>query len=75
MMEPWGESLYRAAAFIAAIVAMLAVFNFIYNLSQGEPIVPLPALALAGIVWLTGLGCRWVLGTREAGRRHNMKQA
>ena len=45
MIEPWGESLYRAAAFIAAIVAMLAIFNFIYNLSHGEPIVSLPALA------------------------------
>ena len=74
MIEPWGESLYRAAAFIAAIVAMLAVFNFIYNLSHGEPIVPLPALALAGIVWLTGLGCRYVLGAHEAERGQKMKQ-
>ena len=74
MIEPWGKSLYRAAAFIAAIVAMFAVFNFIYNLSQGEPIVPVPALALAGIVWLTGLGCRCVLSAREAERAHNMKK-
>ncbi|MGA6937683.1 MAG: hypothetical protein WB041_20205 [Pseudolabrys sp.] len=53
---------------------MLAVFDFIYNLSQGEPIVPLPALVLAGIVWLTGRGCRFVLGAHEAERGHKMKQ-
>jgi hypothetical protein len=73
-MEPWEEGFCRAAASIAAIIAMLAVFNFIYNLSQGEPIVSLPALVLAGIVWLTGLGCRFVLGAHEAERGHKMKQ-
>ena len=72
MIEPWGESLYRAAAFIAAIVAMVAVFNFIYNLSQGEPIIPVPALALAGIMWLAGLGCRCAWDAREAERGQNM---
>ena len=75
MTESWGESLYRAAAYIAAVVALLAMVNFIANFSESEPIVPLPALALAVIVWLTGVGCRAVLGAREAERvRHNMKQ-
>ena len=75
MTESWGESLYRAAAYIAAMVALLAMVNFIANFSESEPIVPLPALALAVIVWLTGVGCRAVLGAREAERvRHNMKQ-
>ena len=54
---------------------MLAMVNFIANFSESEPIVPLPAVALAVIVWLTGVGCRAVLGAREAERvRHNMKQ-
>jgi hypothetical protein len=75
MTESWGESLYRAAAYIAAMVALLAMVNFIANFSESEPIVPLPAVALAVIVWLTGVGCRAVLGAREAERvRHNMKQ-
>ena len=75
MTESWGESLYRAAAYIAAMVALLAMVNFIANFSESEPIVPLPALALAVIVWLTGLGCRSVLDAREAERvRHDMKQ-
>ena len=28
-------------------------------MSNGEPMVPLPALALAVIIWLIGLGCRY----------------
>ena len=75
MTESWGERLYRAAAYIATMVALLAMVNFIANFSESEPIVPLPAVALAVIVWLTGVGCRAVLGAREAERvRHNMKQ-
>lgn len=75
MTESWGESLYRAAAYIAAVVVLLAMLNFIANFSESEPIVPLPALALAAIVWLTGLGCRYVLDAREAERvRHEVKQ-
>ena len=74
MTESWGESLYRAAAFIAAMVALLAMVNFIANFSESEPIIPLPALALAVIVWLTGLGCRYVLDAREAERvRRDLK--
>ena len=75
MTESWGESLYRAVACIATMVALLAMVNFIANFSESEPIVPLPAVALAVIVWLSGVGCRAVLGAREAERvRHNMKQ-
>ena len=69
------RSFYRAAVYIAVVVALLAMVNFIANFSESEPIVPLPAVALAVIVWLTGVGCRAVLGAREAERvRHNMKQ-
>ena len=75
MTKSWGENLYRAAVYIAVVVALLAMVNFIANFSESEPIVPLPAVALAVIVWLTGVGCRAVLGAREAERvRHNMKQ-
>ena len=73
MTKPLGESLYRAAAFIATIVALLAALNFISNSSEGEPIIPLPALALAVIVWLTGLGCRYVLDDSDLAR-HKMTQ-
>lgn len=72
MSEPWGQILYRAATILAAIVALFAMVNFIDNFSEGDPILPLPALALAVIVWLTGLGCRYVFDAREAERvRHD----
>ena len=75
MTESWGESLYRAAAYIAAMVALLAMVNFIANFSESEPIVPLPAVGtccdrLADWAWLS-----LVLDTREAERvRHDIKQ-
>ena len=49
MAEPWGEILYRAAAAIAGMVALLALLNFIYNVSEGEPMIPVVALGLAAI--------------------------
>ena len=56
MSEPLGHIVYRAASILAALVALFAAFNFFDNLSNGEPMVPLPALALAVIIWLIGLG-------------------
>ena len=47
MSEPLGHILYRAASILAALVVLFAAFNFVDNLSNGEPMVPLPALALA----------------------------
>ena len=75
MSEPLGQILYRAATILAALVALFAAFNFFDNLSNGEPMVPLPALALAVIIWLIGLGCRYVSHARQAERRHNTRQA
>jgi hydrogenase-4 membrane subunit HyfE len=76
MSEPLGHILYRAASILAALVVLFAAFNFVDNLSNGEPMVPLPALALALIIWLIGLGCRYVSLARRAERiRHRTKQA
>ena len=76
MSEPLGHILYRAASILAALVVLFAAFNFVDNLSNGEPMVPLPALALALIIWLIGLGCRYVSLARRAERiRHTTKQA
>ena len=54
MAEPWGEILYRAAATVAGLVALLALLNFIYNVSEGEPMIPVAALGLAAIRWPIG---------------------
>ena len=76
MSEPLGQSLYRAASILAAVVALFAAFNFLDNFSNGEPMVPMPALALAVVIWLIGLGCRYASHARQAERtRHNTKEA
>ena len=46
MADPWGIIFYRAATFLAVLVALFAVFNFFDNLSEGRPIVPLSAMRL-----------------------------
>jgi len=76
MSEPLGHIVYRAASILAALVVLFAAFNFVDNISNGEPMVPLPALVLALIIWLVGLGCRYVSLARRAERiRHHTKQA
>ena len=73
--QPWGIIFYRAAALLAVLIALFAVFNFFDNFSEGEPIVPLFALALAVIVWMIGLGCRYVSNAREDARfQHETKR-
>jgi hypothetical protein len=47
MAEPLGEILYRAAATIAGLVALPAILDFLYNVSEGEPMVPVAALGFA----------------------------
>ena len=36
MAEPWGEILYRAAATVAGLVALLALLNFIYKSAKAS---------------------------------------
>src|SRR5262249_53279213 len=70
--QPWGIIFYRAAALLAVLIALFAVFNFFDNLSEGEPVVPLFALALAAIVWMIGLAAatyRMPAKTRASSRR------
>jgi len=68
MAEAWGEILYRAAATVAGLVALLALLNFIYNISEGEPMIPVAALGLAAIIWPIGLCCRSVFDVPEEDR-------
>ena len=73
--QPWGIIFYRAATLLAVLIVLFAVFNFFDNLSEGEPVVPLFALAIAVIVWMIGLGCRYVSNAREDARlQHETKR-
>jgi hypothetical protein len=65
MAEPRAEIFYRAASIIAGLIALLAIANTIYNISEGEPVIPVVALALAGLVWLIGWLCRSKFGRAD----------
>jgi hypothetical protein len=68
MAEPLGEILYRAAATIAGLVALTAMLDFFYDVSEGEPMVPVAALGFAAMIWFIGLCCRCVFDVFEGGR-------
>jgi hypothetical protein len=49
---------------LAGLITVMALINYIYNISEGMPIVPVVALAVAGVIWLFGHFCRAVLDDR-----------
>src|SRR5262245_47862770 len=50
----WGSILYRGATTIAVLIIVLALGNYLYNLSQNRPLLPLMPFVLAGVIWLIG---------------------
>ena len=58
MIARWGEFVYRIAAMLAGIIAVLAVLNYVYDANRGEPIIPIIPVLLAGVIWLIGHACR-----------------
>ena len=60
----WGNVLYRGAVALAVLIVVLAAGNYLYNLSQSRPLIPLIPLVFAGIVWLIGYGLRYLLNDR-----------
>jgi hypothetical protein len=60
----WGTILYWMAAAIAALVAVLTIASALNEVSEGEPVIPLAALLLAGAIWLIGWVCRRLLSGR-----------
>jgi len=59
-----GEALYWTATVLAALIVVLVVWAYVYNISRGEPIIPVVALLFAVAVWLGGRGCRYVFAGR-----------
>ena len=60
-----GEILYRVAAVVAGLVVLLTILNYLDNVIEGVPIVPVAALGLAAIIWLAGHCCRYLPGAPE----------
>lgn len=60
----WGNVLYRGAAALAALILVFTAANYIYNLTQNRPLLPLIPLVVAGAVYLIGYGLRYLLSDR-----------
>jgi hypothetical protein len=60
----WGLVLYRGATAVAVLLLVLALGNWLYNLSQGRPLIPLIPVMAAGVIWLIGYGIRYLLADR-----------
>jgi len=60
MALTWGQILYRASVMIAVLLVALDAANFLYQATEGKPIIPIAPLLLAGTIWLIGYFCRSV---------------
>ena len=60
----WGSIVYRGATAIAALILVLAIGNYLYNVSQNRPLIPLMPFVLAGVIWLIGCFFRYLLADR-----------
>jgi hypothetical protein len=56
----WGVTIYRVSVTLAGLTALLAILNFTYNFSIGDPRIPVAPSTVAVIIWLIGLFCRHV---------------
>jgi len=57
----WGSILYRGSTAIAVLIIVLAIGNYLYNVSQDRPLIPLIPLVVAGAIYLIGYGLRYLL--------------
>jgi len=60
----WGLVFYRGATAVAVLILVLAVGNWLYNMSQGRPLIPLIPVIAAGVIWLIGYCIRYLLADR-----------
>ena len=59
-----GEALYWTATIFVVLIVVWIVWGYMYNVSKGEPIIPIVALLFAAAIWLAGRACRFVLAGR-----------
>ena len=59
-----GTLLYWMTTILAGLITAMAIANFYFKASEGEPTVPVVALLVAGVIWLIGWACRNALAER-----------
>jgi len=63
MPTSFGGFLFWVASIIAALIVVWVLWNFLWDWQLwdwqgGAPIIRLPLLLIAGVIWLVGWGCR-----------------
>jgi type VI protein secretion system component VasK len=56
-----GEVIYWTATLIAALIVVVVVVGYVSNAGEGNFVIPIVPLLLAGAIWLVGWACRNVL--------------
>lgn len=52
------RAIFWMSAVVAAVLTLWVTWGFVYGLEQHFPVVDLPGLILAAVVFLGGLSCR-----------------
>ena len=60
----WGKIFYWMGTFVAGVLVLWVVRSYVFTSERGEPIVQIVPLALAAIIWLAGLACRYLFAGR-----------
>jgi len=58
MPTSFGGFLFWVTSIIAALIVVWVLWNFLWDWQGGAPIIRLPLLLIAGVIWLVGWGCR-----------------
>lgn len=56
-----GQFLFWTSTIFAGLILLWAVSDYLANWSENYPVLDVPALALAAVVWLVGLLFRYAL--------------
>jgi TRAP-type C4-dicarboxylate transport system permease small subunit len=56
-----GNALFWLASLFAALILLWTASDYFSNLGESYPVLNVPAVLLAGAIWLVGLLCRHAL--------------
>jgi hypothetical protein len=58
MKASWGELIYWVATIVAGLIVVFVAWDYVYNIAEGDPVIPIFPLLCAGAIWLAGRACR-----------------